>query len=255
MAGILANSLSQTMVGAGAPDASQAGYITGEQIVLTTNPAAAGATYAWVLAKPSGGTISSALSDATLAAPVFTPDVAGFWVVTVLYNGTTAYVLRLSVTATAAITVAEAIRVPPKAEAAIAVPPVGEVVFFSASALRWRVKDSLGVVRDWAGPGTVTYGATLIDADVLIDISGKSSRRLLTATLGANRTCTIATTGAVSGDRIRITRADVSAWTYAIINGGPAAGTMQTMPGSEKWFGDFDFDGTNWFRSAEGQLS
>lgn len=65
-------------------------------------------------------------------------------------------------------------------------------------------------------------------------------------TLGQNTTVTIGTTGAVTGDRLRIVRSDVSAFTLALVNGGAGAGTLATIIASKAGFIYAFFDGTNW---------
>jgi hypothetical protein len=77
---------------------------------------------------------------------------------------------------------------------------------------------------------------------------------LQASTLSANRTATLSTTGAIEDDEITITRLDVEAWTYAIVNGGAGGGTLTTLPASQRWFATFYFDGTNWLLKAAGQM-
>lgn len=126
MAGILANSVTQTMV-SGSVDASQAGYLNGEQITLTTTPA--GSSYAWSVSRPAGSSAGrSALSSASAAAPTFTPDVAGYYVVTCLVDST-AYVLRLNVTSLAVQTPSQALRLSPVTDAQVEAPTVGIALF------------------------------------------------------------------------------------------------------------------------------
>jgi hypothetical protein len=72
----------------------------------------------------------------------------------------------------------------------------------------------------------------------------------------ANRSCTLAITGTpapvfpynfvfVIGDQAN---------TYAFINGGPAAGTMYTVPASQPGLFYFQFDGLNFFPAGFGDL-
>lgn len=49
-----------------------------------------------------------------------------------------------------------------------------------------------------------------------------------------------------AGAEMTVTRQDASAFTFAIINGGPGAGTLLTMPVSKKYSAVFQYDGTNW---------
>jgi hypothetical protein len=252
--GILASSASVTMAAALGADSVNSGYVTGEQVTLATSPAPAGASYAWAIAKPAGSTVLSDLTQATAASPAFTPDVAGFYVLTVTVNSVTVYVLRCSVTATVRVTVAESIRVPPKADAGVLAPPSGEVLFYSLAANRWRVKNSAGVVRDWQ-PAIVMFGTSLLaNADAGATIADGNLRFMAPATLTGNHTLTLGTAGAVLGDWVTVTRYDVTAWTYAVVNGGPGAGTMVTLPVSEAWFADFQFNGTDWLLVRAGQM-
>lgn len=97
-------------------------------------------------------------------------------------------------------------------------------------------------------------GADLTDADATIQVGGNFWRVLPAATLTANHMLTLGTTNAADGDVIEVTRLDSTAFTYAIVNGGPGAGTLCTFPISVRTWGRFCFDGTNWSLRAGGQL-
>lgn len=97
-------------------------------------------------------------------------------------------------------------------------------------------------------------GAALTDADATLQVGDGFWRRMPAATLGANRTLTLGTTNAVAGDTLTITREDVGAFTLAVVNGGPGAGTLLTFPVSEKWWADFYFNGTNWVARSAGRF-
>lgn len=73
--------------------------------------------------------------------------------------------------------------------------------------------------------------------------------------LGQNGTLTLGVVGAVAGDKILVTRADVSAFTYAVVNGGAGAGTICTFPVSKLASALFQHDGTNWLLKQIGQLA
>lgn len=127
MAGILASSVTQTMVSTSV-DATQAGYLTGEQVALSTTPS--GTSYAWSVARPSGSSAGrSALSSDTDASPTFTPDVAGYYVITCLVSGTTSYVLRIAVTSLAVQTPSQCLRLSPVTDAQVEAPAVGVALF------------------------------------------------------------------------------------------------------------------------------
>jgi hypothetical protein len=139
MAGLLANSVSVSMV-SGSADASQAGFLTGEQIVLSTTPTAA--SYSWGVAKPSGSSGRAALSEDDVAAPVFTPDVAGYYVFTCTIAGGTAYVLRANVTALAVASPTQALRLSPVTDAQVEAPAVGMALYYSSTQSALCVKDA-----------------------------------------------------------------------------------------------------------------
>jgi hypothetical protein len=158
MAGIIASSVSVVMTGGMTlADKAMSGYVTGEAVSLTTTPT--GASYSWAIAKPSGATIRSDLSLATSSAPTFIPDVAGYYIITVTVDGATTYVIRLSVTAVAILTWAEAMRLQPKLAASVPAPATGSAVFHDLTRDRLVAKNSAGVVRELdpgANSGTFT---------------------------------------------------------------------------------------------------
>lgn len=76
-------------------------------------------------------------------------------------------------------------------------------------------------------------------------------RRVNTALSGAGTITLGVAAGAdgrlpTAGDRLEITRTDVTANTLAIVNGGPGAGTLCTLVASKQGFAVVEFDGTNW---------
>ena len=145
MAGILANSASVTMVsGDTSADNTQAGFVTNETITLSASPA--GTTYIWGLAKPSGASSRSSLSDSTSASISFTPDVAGTWTITVDVDGTD-YVLRVTGTAVSVTSVANAHRFSPVTNASIPTPALGISMYYSSTDSRAAFKDTAGVVH------------------------------------------------------------------------------------------------------------
>lgn len=88
-------------------------------------------------------------------------------------------------------------------------------------------------------------GADIPDvAATTITVSEDFYRRL--PTVGQATVITLGTTNAQRGDIITITRTDSSAFTVAVVNGGPGAGTLVTFLSGLEAFGDFYFDGTNW---------
>jgi len=146
MAGILANSAAHTMVsGDTSPSDVESGYVTGQQVTLTTFPT--GTTYVWGLAIPAGSASArSGLSSATAASPTFTPDVAGEYVVTCVVNGSTSYVIRCSVAAVAATNLVGAIRFMPMTDSSVPTPSTGVSLYYSSTQSALAIKDANGDV-------------------------------------------------------------------------------------------------------------
>jgi len=97
-------------------------------------------------------------------------------------------------------------------------------------------------------------GANLTDADVTLDPQGNYIRQIPASTLSDNRVGTMGLTNTLSGDIITVVRLDVGAFTFTIINGGPAAGTLVTLPVSVQSFADLYFNGTNWIKLRAAQM-
>ncbi len=97
-------------------------------------------------------------------------------------------------------------------------------------------------------------GDDLTDAAATIRPSGKRWRVLPAATLTANRILTLgvatATESVEEGDWILVTRQDVGAFTYTILNGGTGAGNVAVMPVSQRAWCLAHFDGTNWIHRS-----
>jgi hypothetical protein len=66
-------------------------------------------------------------------------------------------------------------------------------------------------------------------------------------TLTANRTVTLSTTGAVNGDRFRIVRSGLGAFTLDV-------GGLKTMPSATAAWADVEFDGSAWRLTGYGTL-
>lgn len=150
MAGILANSASETMVsGDTSADNARSGYIVSEQITLTVTPS--GSTYAWSQSIPSASAPArSALSETDQASITFTPDVGGTYVVVCVVDSSTTYVLRLTVTNTAVLSLQEGIRFSPIADSQVPAPTLGRVLYFSSTqdAMVFKLPDDSTVVVD-----------------------------------------------------------------------------------------------------------
>ena len=95
-------------------------------------------------------------------------------------------------------------------------------------------------------------GTDLTSATTSLTVGGKRWRRIPTGTLSANQTIALSTTTAAAGDWILITREDVGAYTVALTNSGPAAGTAVTLPVSARSWALVYFDGINWLHRASG---
>lgn len=146
MAGILANSVSRTMLAAEtAADKAVSGYITNEQITLTVSPT--GTDYLWSQAKPAGSSARSDLSASTGASVVLTPDVEGYYLVTCIVDSTTTYVIRMAVVNISAVSTLGAMRLTPNEDAQIPTPPLGVTLYFSSDQSALCFKDSSGVVN------------------------------------------------------------------------------------------------------------
>lgn len=115
---------------------------------------------------------------------------------------------------------------------------------------RWK---QVGSYTPGANP--VDKGANLSDADTTVTWSSSARWRILpAATLTADRTITLSTSGATAGSLSEITRLDVSAYTLTVVNGGPSAGTLITLPAGVQFFCSCYFDGTNWLLRQAGAL-
>ena len=253
MAGITAISPSATLsAGSTSADNSSSGWVTGERILLGVTPAAS-SSYAWSQSVPSASTRArSALEDDDIAAPGFTPDVGGTYVIVALIDGTTEYTLKLTVQNAAASELEEALRWSPRLDSTITAPTLGLVQFYSDTWENLACKDPSD--RVWPLL-TGAMGAALTDASPTIQIGDGGRRVLPASTLTANRTITLGTTSAVAGNIIEIARLDVEAFTVAVVNGGAGAGTLMTFAVSAREYAKFKFDGTNWALDERRTLS
>ena len=95
-------------------------------------------------------------------------------------------------------------------------------------------------------------GADLTSSSTSLTVGGKRWRRIPISTLSADQTIALSTTNAAAGDWILITREDVGAYTVALTNSGPAAGTVVTLPVSARSWALLYFDGVNWLHRASG---
>ena len=112
-----------------------------------------------------------------------------------------------------------------------------------------------GTAGRWKLVRTPVLGADLTDADESLTVGGNFFRVLPAATpLTASRAKTLSTTNAASGDMIHILRLGLGAFTMTVVNGGPAAGTLFTLPSGQSWWAKAYFNGTDWVVHSAGQL-
>jgi hypothetical protein len=127
-------------------DDVKAGYISHERVVLTTSTL--GTAYQWGMSAPMGSALSrSTLSDYNAAAPTFIPDVAGVYTLTCTIDGSTTYVLRMTVYSVGVSHITEVLRLTPLADTAVPAPASGVHLYYSATQSALAVKNAAGVVK------------------------------------------------------------------------------------------------------------
>jgi hypothetical protein len=107
-----------------------------------------------------------------------------------------------------------------------------------------------GTAGAWLEVREDDKGADVLQTDTVLAVGGKRWRRIAAGALSANLSLTLSTANAAAGDLLEVTRLDVGAYTAALVNGGPAAGTLVTLPVSARSRAVFFFDGTNWLLRA-----
>jgi hypothetical protein len=144
MAGISAASVTKTHSAASSDDTAT-GFLKNEQIALSVSPS--GSAYSWSIAIPSDSApAQSALDDADVAAPKFTPDVPGFYTLTCVVDGATTHVLRIAVVAVAVVRAGEGFNLMPLANSQVPTPKAGVVLYYSTDSSKAVVKDTSGTV-------------------------------------------------------------------------------------------------------------
>lgn len=140
MAGILANAASSETMASGdtSADNTWSGFVTGEEVALSTVPT--GSAHVWALARPAGSAARVDISEPETAAPRFTPDAAGLYTITCVVDGATTYVLRITVTRVAQVSVADAHRLSPLADEQVPAPALGATLFYSSTQNALAVK-------------------------------------------------------------------------------------------------------------------
>jgi hypothetical protein len=143
MAGIVATSLTTNNSASTAVDTSVTGYLTGEAVTLTTTPT--GSSYAWTLSAP-GGSTRTRLNVDDMASVRFTPDVAGYYVITCTVSGVTVYVMRLAAISTGVVSTVDGLRLVPLEDTQVPTPSLGVTLFYSSDQDALSIKDSSGDV-------------------------------------------------------------------------------------------------------------
>jgi hypothetical protein len=115
--------------------------------------------------------------------------------------------------------------------------PVGSIVFTHDGTKAWLKYGTTST--NWASlalyPSYPSFaGVNLVDGNAVVSPGNdKASEYVLpAATLTANRNVTLQTSSAVTGQLVRIVRKDLTANTYAVINGGTNGGTLFTFGAS-----------------------
>ena len=91
-----------------------------------------------------------------------------------------------------------------------------------------------------------TVGTDIGDADITLTV-GDAPIQLYDTTLTANRTVTLSTTGATNGDKFRIVRTGLGAYTIDV-------GGLKTMPSATAAYVEVSFNGTAWILTGYGTL-
>jgi len=112
-----------------------------------------------------------------------------------------------------------------------------------------------GTAGRWKLVRNPTLGTDLTDADESLTV-GENFFRVLPAAipLTAARDKTLSITNAESGDMVHVLRLGLGAFVMNIVNGGPAAGTLFTLPSGQSWWAKAYFNGTDWIVHSAGQL-
>jgi hypothetical protein len=96
----------------------------------------------------------------------------------------------------------------------------------------------------------MAFGSNITDASATINPGSAAASAYLAAaaTFTANRSTTVGTTGAFAGLTVTFFRYDLTAHTWALINGGPGAGTLFTFASGPvaPQAVTVTFDGTDW---------
>ena len=195
MAGILANSVTGSMVsGDTAVTQTVSGYVSSEQITLSTSPT--GSTYAWTLSRPSGTTVRSDLNNEDIAAPKFTPEAEGSYLVTCTVDGSTVYTVQIGVLAASTSNAVQVLRLQPLKNASVATPSDDSVnVYNSYENAALSLKNDAGTVYEIiteqlirSGSGTPESAVTAPIGTLYLRTDGSTSTTLYVKTSGTGNT-------------------------------------------------------------------
>ncbi len=128
MAGIIATSITTNNSSSTSADKVVTGYLTGEQITLTTTPV--GTAYEWILSSPSGST-NAVLNSSISPSPTFTPDIEGFYSLQCTVD-LTLYLIRISTVNVGTVDTIGVLRLQPLSDAQCPTPPAGASLYFSS---------------------------------------------------------------------------------------------------------------------------
>jgi hypothetical protein len=104
------------------------------------------------------------------------------------------------------------------------------------------------IVRQTAAGVTLNaMSADRGDNSVTLTVMSSAETQLFATTLTANRTITLSAAGAVNGDKFRIVRTGLGAFTLAV-------GAVKTIPSGTAAFVDIEYDGSAWFLTGYGVL-
>lgn len=137
MAGIVATSVTTNNASDTAADKTVSGYLSGEEITLSADPS--GSDYTWGLSVPVGSARTT-LTSATSANPRFTPDVSGYYVVTVTVDSATVYVMRLQSVNVGSVSTVGAVRVLQLTDDQVSAPPTGAALYYSTTQASLAIK-------------------------------------------------------------------------------------------------------------------
>jgi hypothetical protein len=95
----------------------------------------------------------------------------------------------------------------------------------------------------------LSSGTALTDASATIQPGTDLASQYLAAVAEtSNRTTTLGTTSALTGQLVYILRTSTAGFTRAVVNGGTNGGTLNTFPASQTkpYLGGYLYNGTDW---------